>query len=114
MVNTNNTWVAMTDSAIVKAIGNYIKNQRLLQNKSQEKLAEAAGLNRWTLSQIENGEAITMLSLIQILRALDCLHILEIFKVEQQVSPIELARLAKQKRERAGRKDNEEQSESTW
>lgn len=114
MVNTNNNWLAMTDSAIVKVIGNYIKNQRLLQNKSQEKLAEAAGLNRWTLSQIENGEAITMLSLIQILRALGLLHILEIFKVEQQVSPIALAKLAKQKRQRASKKDNEEQPETDW
>ena len=104
----------MSDSAIIKVIGNFIKDQRLLQNITQEKLAESAGVNRWTVNQIEKGEAITMLSLIQILRALDLLNILEIFKVEQQISPIALAKLAKQKRQRASSKDNEEQPETDW
>jgi len=114
MENTNNNWVAMSDAAIIASIGNYIKEQRLLQNKSQVKLAEDAGINRWTISQIENGEAITLLSLIQILRALNLLHILDIFKMEQQVSPIALAKLAKQKRQRASGKHNEEQPETDW
>lgn len=114
MENTNNNWVAMSDAAIIASIGNYIKEQRLLQNKSQAKLAEEAGINRWTISQIENGETFTMLSLIQILRSLNILHILDIFKMEQQISPITLAKLAKQKRQRASSKDNEVQPETDW
>ncbi len=114
MGNTNDNWVAMSDTAIVAVIGNYIKEQRLLQNKSQVKLAEEAGVNRWTIGQVENGEAITMLSLIQILRALDLLYIFDVFKIEQQVSPIALAKLAKQKRQRASGKDNEEEPKTDW
>jgi DNA-binding XRE family transcriptional regulator len=114
MGNTNTNWVAMTDSAIVVAIGKYIKGQRLLQNKTQSNLATEAGVNRWTISQIENGEAITLLSLIQILRGLDLLHILDVFKIEQQISPIELAKLAKQKRQRASSKEDSEHSDTNW
>ena len=114
MGNTNINWIAMSDSAIVVAIGKYIKEQRLLQNKTQSNLATEAGVNRWTISQIENGEAITLLSLIQILRALDVLHILDIFKAEQQVSPIELAKLEQQKRKRASRNEDNEHSDTNW
>ncbi|NEW78713.1 MAG: helix-turn-helix transcriptional regulator [Gelidibacter sp.] len=114
MGNTNTNWVAMSDSAIVVAIGKYIKEQRLLQNKTQLNLATEAGVNRWTISQIENGEAITLLSLIQILRALDQLHVLDAFKIEQQISPIELAKLAQQKRQRASSKADSEHSDTNW
>ena len=112
--NTNTNWVAMTDSAIVVAIGKYIKEQRLLQNKTQSNLATEAGVNRSTISQIENGEAITLLSLIQILRALDLMHILDVFKIEQQLSPIELAKLAQQKRQRASSKEDSEPTDTKW
>ncbi len=101
MVKTNNIWVLMSDVSIIKAIGIYIKEQRLQQNKTQAQLAETAGINRWTLGQIENGEAITLLSLIQILRALDVLHVFNTFVVEQQISPIALAKLEKKQRQRA-------------
>ena len=114
MGNTNTNWVAMTDSAIVVAIGKYIKGQRLLQNKTQSNLATEAGVNRSTISQIENGEAITLLSLIQILRGLDLLHILDVFKIEQQISPIELAKIAQQKRQRASSKEDSEPSNTNW
>lgn len=114
MVNTYTDWLSMSDNAIIEAIGQYIKHQRLLQNKTQSQVAENAGVNRWTLSQIENGEAITLNSLIQILRALNLLNILDIFKIEEQISPIELAKLEQKKRRRARKKPNKEQSESDW
>mgnify|MGYP003420719313 CR=1 FL=1 len=84
MENTNINWIAMSDSAIVNKIGAFIKNERLSRNKTQAQLATAAGINKWTISQIENGEAITLLSLIQILRALDVLPLLDIFSIKQE------------------------------
>ncbi len=41
---TNNNWVAMTDSAIISAIGEYIKHLRLEQNKTQAQTAKEAGI----------------------------------------------------------------------
>ena len=80
--NTNIDWVAMTDNSIISAIGNFIRHKRLEQNKTQAQIATRAGINRWTLSQVENGESVTLVSLIQILRALDLLYLLNIFKIE--------------------------------
>lgn len=101
MGNTNIDWLSMSDKSIVSKIGEYIKDQRLLQNKTQANIAEIAGINRWTMSKIENGEPISLTSLIQILRALNLLDVLNVFKSKPQVSPLELAKLEKQKRQRA-------------
>jgi transcriptional regulator with XRE-family HTH domain len=112
MGNTNTNWASMTDKAIIETIGSFIKHQRLQQNKTQMQLAKEAGLNRWTLSQIENGEAITLLSLIQILRTLDLLYLFDGFSEKEQISPIEYAKLLKNKRQRA-RNTNDEEAENT-
>ena len=114
---TNNKWVQMSDSAIVSQLGGYIKQLRLQQNKTQAQLAETAGLNRWTISQIEKGESITLMSLIQILRALDSLHVLNGFDVPDEISPLEYAKLKKKKkRERASGKTTNpsNKSELEW
>jgi transcriptional regulator with XRE-family HTH domain len=101
MANTSTNWHALSDKAIIAVIGQYIKHQRLAQNKTQAKIAEIAGVNRWTLSQIEHGEPISLISLIQILRALNLLSLLDVFKIQTQLSPLELAKIEKQQRQRA-------------
>lgn len=115
MVITNKEWLSMSDKSIVSTIGEYIKEQRLKQNKTQANIAESAGINRWTMSKIENGDPISLLSLIQILRALNLLDILEIFQTKPQISPLELAKLEKQKRQRASSsKGVDKKNESEW
>lgn len=105
MGKANNNWTAMSDSAIIGNIGEFIKHKRLQENKSQAQLAHEAGLNRWTLGQIERGESITLTSLIQVLRVLNLLHLLEMFTIEESISPIEYARIKEKKRQRASKKD---------
>lgn len=115
MANTNIEWLSMTDKSIVSIIGEYIKHQRLIQNKTQANIAEIAGVNRWTMSKIENGEPISLTSLIQILRALNLLDVLNVFKTQTQLSPLELAKLEKQKRQRASTgNDMNKQNKSEW
>ena len=114
MENTNINWIAMSDSAIVNKIGAFIKNERLSRTKTQAQLPTAAGINKWTISQIEIGEAITLLSLIQILRALDVLPLLDIFSIKQEISPIELAKKEQNKRKRARNTDNNNPKKSDW
>lgn len=107
MGNTNKIWIQMTDLAIVTQIGHFIKQTRIKQNKTQAQLAEDAGLNRWTISQIENGDSITLTSLIQMLRALDELNVLDGFKVRDDISPLAYAKLKKrQQKERVRNKSN--------
>lgn len=100
MGNTSIDWVQMSDGAIMKRIGNYIRQGRIQQNKTQAQLAEMAGLNRWTISQIENGESVTLTSLIQILRAMDNLAVLDAFELPDEISPLEYARLKKKQKKR--------------
>lgn len=114
MANTHIEWIEMSDRAIIGELGKYLKHQRLTQNKTQSQIAIDAGINRWTLSKIENGEAISLISLIQILRALDLLNVLDKFKIETRISPIALAKLEKQNRQRARNKGKSNQTESEW
>lgn len=101
MGNTSIEWVKMTDAAIVAQLGKFIKHTRITQNITQAKLAVMAGLNRWTISQIENGESVTLSSLIRVLRALDVLYVLNNFEISEEISPIEYAKLQEKKRQRA-------------
>ena len=110
MRNISIDWVQMTDMDIVKQIGVYIKHIRLQQNKTQAQLADMAGLNRWTISQIENGESITLNSFIQILRALDSLYVINAFEVHDEISPLEYAKLKKQEKKRVRYKPTNKQN----
>jgi len=101
-----NDWVSMSDKALSATIGNFIKHHRLNQNKTQEEVSVAAGISRSTLSLLERGEKVTLSSLIQILRILDLLYIMDIFQINNEISPIEYAKLQKNKRQRA-RKQND-------
>jgi transcriptional regulator with XRE-family HTH domain len=104
--NSYNDWVSMSDKALGETIGNFIKHHRLNQNKTQDEVSAAAGISRSTLSLLERGEKVTLSSLIQVLRVLELLHIMDIFNVSNEISPIEYAKLQKNKRQRA-RNQNE-------
>ncbi len=107
MENANNNWIAMSDNAIIAFIGEFIKQKRLLEDKTQLQLAKDAGLNRSTIVQIENGESITLSSLIQILRVLNLLHLMDIFILEDKISPMEYVKMKEKKRLRARKKNTE-------
>jgi transcriptional regulator with XRE-family HTH domain len=94
-------WDSMSDKALAEHIGTFISHHRLDQNKTQEVLANSAGISRSTLSLLERGETVTLPTLIQTLRALDQLHVMEVFSVKQTVSPLALAKIEKEKRQRA-------------
>jgi len=100
VTNLNN----MSDPAVVKEIGYRLKQMRLKKNITQDELAKTSGLNRATISQLENGRAATLLTLIQVLRAMNKLDLLNILFEEPGISPLEVVKMKKQTRERATRK----------
>lgn len=106
MFISNNNWPAMSDPAILKTFGLFVKHHRLEQNKTQMQLSEEAGINRSTLSLFENGENASLITFIQLLRALKLLGILEEFRIHKQLSPIQLAKMEKSERIRARIKKN--------
>lgn len=114
--NSYVNWVSMSDKALSETIGTFIKRHRLNQNKTQEEVSTAAGISRSTLSLLERGGTVTLATLLQVIRILDLLHIMNIFEVKDQISPIEYAKLQKNKRQRARNKKEDKNSnpESEW
>lgn len=106
MANTNINLASLSDVRIIAQIGDFVKHTRIQQNKTQEQLATASGLNRYTIGKIENGESITLSSLIQILRSLQQLHLLESFQFKEQISPLEYAKLKKKQQKERVRNNN--------
>lgn len=95
----------MSDDALAKHIGVFIKHHRLEQNRTQGEVAEAAGISRSTLSLLERGETITLTTLIRVLRVLSQLQVMESFVVHQQVSPLALAKAELEQRKRARKRN---------
>jgi transcriptional regulator with XRE-family HTH domain len=110
-------WASMSDKALTEYIGAYVRHHRMEQSKTQDELASGAGISRSTLSLLERGETVTINTLIQVLRVLDQLQILRAFEVKKTVSPLALAKMQKEKRQRARRKSekkDESKEETDW
>lgn len=101
---SNINWVSMSDEALIKTIGSFMKQHRLQQNKTQEEVATAAGMSRSTLSLLERGETVTINTLMQALRVLDLLYVMNAFQVSDTISPLAYAKLKKEQRTRASSK----------
>jgi transcriptional regulator with XRE-family HTH domain len=104
---SNTDWVSMSDEALIRTIGKFIKKKRLEQNKTQEEIATATGMSRSTISLLERGETVTVHTLIQALRTLDLLHVMDVFEVSDMISPLAYAKLKKEQRQRARGKTGE-------
>lgn len=104
----------MSDDAIIQTMGDFVKHHRLQQNITQKSLAEKAGINRTTLSDLELGRRSQLITLIQVLRILNQLHVFESFEVKQQISPIKLAQMEMKKRQKASRQDKTTTNKTDW
>jgi transcriptional regulator with XRE-family HTH domain len=102
----------MSDASVVAELGQRIQQERLNQNLSQETLAKRAGISRRALQYLETKGECTLASLMRVLRVLGKLDALDTFLPATQVSPVQLARLRRTKRQRAGGKRNRKESNS--
>jgi transcriptional regulator with XRE-family HTH domain len=107
-------WHSMNDQALAAHVGAFIKHHRLDQNKTQEVLANEAGISRSTLSLLERGETVTLATLIQVLRMLDQLQVMDAFEVHQSISPLALAKAEQAKRKRARNTKTPDREQSYW
>lgn len=98
-----NSWNANSDKAFMVIMGEFIRQSRLQQNKTQTQLAKEAGIARSTLSLVEKGDSTLLIVYIQLLRALNLLYMLKEFEVKPQFSPLQLAKLQSSQRIRASK-----------
>lgn len=85
----------ISDLAILQKLGDFVKHHRMEQNKSQDQLSIEAGISRSTLSLLERGEKVNLITLIQVLRVLDKLQWLGDFEVKKTISPMDYIKLQK-------------------
>ncbi len=114
MDNPNTNIARMSDDAIIHLIGDFVKQNRLEQNITQQELAEKAGINRTTLWELESGNRVNLITLIQVLRILNKLHVFEAFHLTQKISPIKLAQLEMKKRQRAQKRKSDKKKKTDW
>lgn len=94
-----------SNSDLLKKVGKYIKTSRLELNMTQDSLAEMTGLDRSSISGIENGKGTSILSLLQVLRILGKLELFApFFDDNKPVSPILMAKLQGKERRHASSK----------
>jgi len=109
-------WATMTDKTIVNHLCLQLRQLRLDQNMTQEQLAERAGLGRATISRIEKGQSVSLLTLIQLLRALNRLELLDAFQqVSPEISPLQMLKEQEPPRYRAsGKRNSSDKGTSEW
>jgi transcriptional regulator with XRE-family HTH domain len=100
-------WAFLTEKEILKEMGARLKKIRLQHNLTQKELSEEVGLSVSTISLIEQGNSMTVESLIRILSRLNRIKDLEsVFRIGEDLElklKFEKAKL-KTERKRASRK----------
>ncbi|UPL51386.1 helix-turn-helix transcriptional regulator [Hymenobacter sublimis] len=94
-------WYSLSDLAILRELGSSLRQMRVNRNQSQQSVADSAGIDRATLSQVEHGRPTSLLTFIQLLRTLEHLELLEPLVTKAEVNPVTLARLTQKQRRNA-------------
>jgi len=92
----------MSPIAIAEELGNRLKQVRLNADLTQAEVASRAGLNRRSILNAEKGK-VQLKNLVAILVSMDIADQLNMFIPAQEVSPIQLAKLKGQERQRASK-----------
>ena len=107
----------MSPVAIAEELGNRLKKARLNANLTQAEVASHTGLSRKTVLNAEKGK-VQLENLIAILVSIDMVNQLNMFLPVQEISPIQLAKLKGQERQRASRSKKRKtlikEDESSW
>ena len=91
----------MSDEAILREIGDRLKQARLQRNVTQATLSALTGVSRRTVQKTEEGDVSTLKTLIALLRGLGLLDQLNLLMPETPLSPIQLVKLYGKVRRRA-------------
>lgn len=104
-----------SDRNFLEQVGAFVRQTRIGRSLTQQQLADQAAVNRSTISQIEKGESITLLNLIQILRTLQRLDVLSVFQTQAEISPLQVAEAKMKIRKRVrARKNDSNGKKSEW
>ena len=101
---------SLSDKNIEDMLGNRFKSLRLLNNRTQQSLADATALSLNTIKALESGRG-KLATIIAVLRELGELEQLDQFIPEITISPLQLAKTQGKQRKRAsGTRTTEDKS----
>ena len=93
----------MGDAAILREIGDRLKQARLDRNMTQAALSNLIGVSRRTIQKAEEGEVSTLKTVIALLRGLGLLDRLDLL-LPETLSPVQPLAKLRQRASGAGRK----------
>lgn len=93
-------WTELSDVAILKTLGNRIKDYRISMNMKQSELARLSGVGLTTIGKIEKGQSVSLALLITVLRTLGLLENLDLIVPETRITPMQLLKLQGKKIQR--------------
>lgn len=103
-------WSKMTDDEIVSELGKRCKKIRLEKNLTQTQMADLSGIDRVTISKIENGRPAGISSWIQILRVLGKLDIWSFLDAETAIASMGIQNNAESRLRASSSKKNKKVS----
>ncbi|MGI9289523.1 MAG: helix-turn-helix domain-containing protein [Pseudomonadales bacterium] len=110
----NNNFMIAPPEKVERALGQRLEKLRLSKNMNQTTLANEAGVSRRTITRLENGEGVSLDTLIRVMKALGVVDRLETLLPDPTVRPIERVRLKGRERKRAREKSGAGSSNWTW
>jgi putative transcriptional regulator len=99
----------VSDSALLKELGERLYRYRLNRNMTQAAVAKEAGLSERTINRIEHGHSTTVSNFIRLLRSLGLLENMDALVPEPSISPIQQMKLQGRSRKRASSSKREEE-----
>lgn len=105
----------LTDSSVLRELGNRLTGARLERNLTQAALAEQAGVSKRTLERLESGEVAVQLSgFVRVCRALGLIERLDTLIPETLPGPIARLKLQGKPRTRASGKKSAAKPAQPW
>ena len=105
----------LSDTGLLKRIGEKIKEWRLESDLTQQRTAELCRMSLITFQNIEHGKGGSFVNYLRVLRVLYRLDILNVFIREKEISPIEFQKFEQglKPKQRASRKSHAADTDNT-
>ena len=107
-------YAVASPEAIEASLGRKLEQLRLSKNVNQSALAAEAGVSRRTITRLENGEGISLDTLIRVMRALGVVDRLASLLPDPATRPVERIKLGGRERKRARMKNDAGADAWTW
>lgn len=98
-------WQIQTENQILERLAKRLKDYRIRKNYTQKDLAEKSGVSLASIQKIEQGKSVSFNLLLAVLRSLRLLNNLEALVPDVSISPIELLKEQRAKKQRVRKKN---------